>query len=240
MINYAHRGASEYAPENTLSAFYLGLMQGANGIETDVRRTKDGELVLFHDSKLARVTNGEGLLAEYTLEELKKLRVYGNSTNGFYDRIPTYREFLEHFASYDIHFAIELKAEGIEADVLSLSKEFGIMEKTTFTSNQFEYLKNLKALEPKARIGWLLGWKMDEIPASSAEELLSIGGEEICPIENLTTEEAVAAWRRAGLGVRAWGVKNTEIMKRLCALGVDGMTINFPDRLSEYLSFYKK
>ena len=46
MINYAHRGASEYAPENTLSAFYLGLLQGANGIETDVQRTKDGQLVL--------------------------------------------------------------------------------------------------------------------------------------------------------------------------------------------------
>ena len=49
MINYAHRGASEYAPENTLSSFYLGLLQGANGIETDIQRTKDGVLVLFHD-----------------------------------------------------------------------------------------------------------------------------------------------------------------------------------------------
>ncbi|MBR7165849.1 MAG: glycerophosphodiester phosphodiesterase [Clostridia bacterium] len=145
MINYAHRGASEYSPENTLSSFYLGLIQGANGIETDVRRTKDGELVLFHDSKLSRVTDGDGLLAEHTLAELKKLRVYGNSTNTFYDRIPTYREFLEHFASYDIRFAIELKAEDIEADVLRLSKEFGILEKTTFTSSHFDYLKKLKA-----------------------------------------------------------------------------------------------
>ena len=49
MINYAHRGASEYAPENTLSAFYLGLQQGANGIETDVRKTKDGVTVNFPD-----------------------------------------------------------------------------------------------------------------------------------------------------------------------------------------------
>ena len=48
-INYAHRGASAYAPENTMSAFLLGIKQGANGIETDVRRTKDGVLVLFHD-----------------------------------------------------------------------------------------------------------------------------------------------------------------------------------------------
>lgn len=60
MINYAHRGASEYAPENTLSSFYLGLLQGANGIETDVQRTKDGVLVLFHDPTIDRVTNGNG------------------------------------------------------------------------------------------------------------------------------------------------------------------------------------
>ena len=58
MINYAHRGASEYAPENTMSAFYLGLIYGADGIETDVQRTKDGELVLFHDDTLDRVTDG--------------------------------------------------------------------------------------------------------------------------------------------------------------------------------------
>ena len=52
MINYAHRGASEYAPENTMSSFYLGLTMKANGIETDVQKTKDGKLVLFHDDTL--------------------------------------------------------------------------------------------------------------------------------------------------------------------------------------------
>ena len=236
MINYAHRGASEYAPENTLSSFYLGLMQGANGIETDVRRTSDGHLVLFHDSKLDRVTDGVGLLSEHTLAELKELKVKGNSCNGFYDRIPTYREFLEHFSKYNIRFAIELKASDIEADVLSLSKEYGIFERTTFTSSKLEYLANLKKLDPSARIGWLLGWKVDEITEEDADRLLSIGGEEICPIENLTTEESVLSWRRRGLGVRAWGIKDVSAMKRMCALRVDGMTVNFPDRLCQYLS----
>ena len=143
---------------------------------------------------------------------------------------------MEHFAAYDIHFAIELKAPDLEEDVLRLSKEFDMMEKTTFTSNRFEYLKRLKALEPSARIGWLLGWKVDEITSEEVETLLSIGGEEICPIENLATEESVASWRKAGLGVRAWGIKDTATMKRMCALGVDGMTVNFPDRLHQYIN----
>ena len=55
MINYAHRGASAYAPENTMSAFDLGLRMNADGIETDIRRTKDGVLVLFHDDDLLRI-----------------------------------------------------------------------------------------------------------------------------------------------------------------------------------------
>ena len=50
MLNYAHRGASDYAPENTISSFYMGLVLGANAIETDVRRCASGEVILFHDS----------------------------------------------------------------------------------------------------------------------------------------------------------------------------------------------
>ena len=72
--------------------------QGANGVETDVRRTKDGTLVLFHDDGLERVTDGVGSASDHTLAELKNLKVYGNCTSGFYDRIPTLREFLEKFA----------------------------------------------------------------------------------------------------------------------------------------------
>ena len=71
-VNYAHRGASHYAPENTLMSFYLGMQMGANGIETDVHRTKDGVVVLFHDDTITRLTGKEGAIADYTLEELRE------------------------------------------------------------------------------------------------------------------------------------------------------------------------
>ena len=129
MINYAHRGASEYAPENTLSSFYLGMLQGANGIETDVQRTKDGVLVLFHDNTLDRVSNGKGKLSDYSLEELRKLKIYGNNTIGFYDKIITLREFLNRFSQYDIQFAIELKGEDVEEETLNMVNEFDILKK---------------------------------------------------------------------------------------------------------------
>ena len=235
MINYAHRGASEYAPENTLSSFYLGLLQGANGIETDVQRTKDGVLVLFHDDTIDRVTDGNGSLSDYTFDELKKLKIYGNSTTSFYDRIVTLKEFLEKFAFYDIHFAIELKGEGVEEETLSMVKEYGILEKTTFTSFNFDYIKKIKELDKNARIGWLTQ-NPDE---KEIQELLNISGEEMAPQAEYITDDMVKKLRSRGLGIRAWGVFNVALMKKMCALNVDGMTVNFPDRLYQYLNIKK-
>ena len=232
MINYAHRGASEYAPENTLSSFYLGLLQGANGIETDVRKTKDGVLILFHDDTLDRVTDAVGRVDEFTWEELKKVKVYGSCTTGFFDRIVTLREFLEAFSQYEIHFAIELKGADSEAQTLELAREFGIMEKTTFTSFSFAYIQKMKELDPTARVGWLTSDVSDE----AIERLLAIGGEEMAPKASTVTEDLMKKWRDAGLGVRAWGVTSIDLMKQMCRLGVDGMTVNFPDRLKQYVS----
>lgn len=231
MINYAHRGASEYAPENTLSSFYLGLLQGANGIETDVQKTKDGVLVLFHDDTLDRVSNKQGRLCDYTWDELKDAQIYGSCTTGFYDRIVTLREFLEKFAQYDIKFAIELKGADVEGETLEMVKEFGMMDKTTFTSFQYGHIQKIKELDPAARVGWLTSSIDDE----AIESLLKIRGEEFAPKAELVTEAFMEKCRKMGLGVRAWGVSNVALMKKMCVLGVDGMTVNFPDRLQEYL-----
>ncbi len=235
MINYAHRGASEYAPENTLSSFYLGLLQGANGIETDVQRTKDGILVLFHDDTMERVTDAAGRIADYTLKELKEVKVFGNSTSGFYDRIITFREFLEKFSGYDIKFAIELKVDDTEADVVDMIREFGISDKTTVTSFDFEKIKKVKEYDNTIRVGLLtIGDGCDKI-----EMLKEIGGEEMAPEAAKITEESVQTLRRAGLGVRVWGIFGYApflCMKRMCELQVDGMTVNFPDRLRSFLT----
>ena len=230
MINYAHRGASEYAPENTMSSFYLGLLQGANGIETDVQKTKDGALVLFHDNTVDRVTDGTGAVADITLEELKKLRVYGNSTTGFYDRIITLREFLDAFAQYDIQFAIELKGADVEKETLDIVKEYGILNRVTFTSFQFDYIRRIKELDPTARVGWLV----TQVGETEIAALQSIGAEEMAPKAENITQDLVDMLRGKCMGVRAWGVSSVALMKKMCHLQVDGMTVNFPDRLRQY------
>ena len=232
MINYAHRGASEYAPENTLSSFYLGLLQGANGIETDVQRTKDGVLVLFHDDTLDRVTDHRGRLCDHMWDQLKEAKVYGNAKNGFYDRILTLSEFLEKFSAYNLRFAIELKGEGVEEETLAAVKGSGILGRTTFTAFRYEAIQRIKALDPTARVGLLTDSTDDE----TVKALIAIGAEEIAPKAELITPALMEKWRNAGLGVRAWGVFNTALMEKMCSLGVDGMTVNFPDRLQAYLA----
>lgn len=232
MINYAHRGASEYAPENTLSSFYLGLLQGANGIETDVQRTKDGELVLFHDDTVDRVSDGCGKVSDYILKELRNLKIFGNATRGYHDRIVTLREFLEKFSEYDIRFAVELKGEGVEEDTLNMINEFGVLHKTTFTSFQFDYIKRIKELNDRARVSWLVFEVTDE----NIKQLLDIGGEEMAPRAGCITDAIMKKLRSINLGVRAWDVSNVNVMKKMCDFQVDGMTVNFPDRLFEYLA----
>lgn len=95
-IIFAHRGASRYAPENTLSAFQLAFEQGAKAIELDVKLSKDGEVVVFHDLTLERTTNGKGLLKNHTLEELNQLDAGSFFHQKFYnERIPTLSQVLD-------------------------------------------------------------------------------------------------------------------------------------------------
>jgi glycerophosphoryl diester phosphodiesterase len=145
--------------------------------------------------------------------------------------VVTFREFLEKFACYDITFAIELKGPGVEEDSLNLIKEFGVMDKTVFTSFKFDYIKKIKEIDKSAKVGWLV-FVDDE---NATEKLLSIGGDEMCPMAEKVTPELMKEWRDAGLDVRAWGVTSVALMKKMCEMGVDGMTVNFPDRLFQYM-----
>ena len=226
-VNYAHRGASQYAPENTMLAFYTGIFMGANGIETDVRRTKDGRLVLFHDSTLDRVTEATGNFDDFTYEELQQLWV---TKEGLQDKIVLFEDFLQHFSCRDITFAIELKGPGVEEETADLLRKYGMEKKAVVTSFKIDYLRKFKAYAPEFRVGLLTSTVTDELIA----ELQAMGADELCPRATIVTKEDVLAWHRMGFRVRAWGVTH-ELMAHACRCGVDGMTVNFPDRLTEYL-----
>ncbi|MBR2988656.1 MAG: glycerophosphodiester phosphodiesterase, partial [Clostridia bacterium] len=107
----AHRGYSSKYPENTMLAFREALKYDIDMVENDVHMTKDGELVLMHDHKVNRTTNGDGLVRELTLEQVRLLDAgswKGEEFKG--EKVPTFREFCELFKNYpDIEVNIELK-----------------------------------------------------------------------------------------------------------------------------------
>ena len=229
-INYAHRGASHYYPENTLSSFYAGLQMGANGIETDIQKTKDGVLVLFHDNDIKRVTGESGSISDYTYQELLRFRVFSRDGNRI-DRIASLEDFCKYFSFRDLTFAIELKQDHVEKETIDMLEAYGMREKTILTSFNYESLKNAKAYHYGYRVGYLY----DAKELNALEKMQAIGGEELCPEAELLTPEMVKRYHDIGFSVRAWGVYTPEIMKNACACGVDGMTINFPDLLTEFL-----
>jgi len=232
VTNYAHRGASQYAPENTLAAFFLGIEMGADGIETDVRRTKDGILILFHDGKLERVTGMEGSISDYTYEELLGMN-FGYYKGDKYknERLVTLEDFLKYFSGKDLSLAIELKDGGIEEEVLKAVYKYGCSSKSTITSFELEYIKKARMLDKTIAIGYLT----DEITEDTLETLSSLGIKQICPKARYLEADKVTLAKAKGFSVRAWGVKDTELMNKALNCGVDGMTVNFPDKLAEAL-----
>ena len=214
-----------------MRAFRLGLVLGANGIETDIRKTKDGILILFHDSTLQRLAERPESVSEFTYEELSGIPIPSpdGSTS---DTIPRMTDLLDYIKSIPVFLALELKADGLESEVVRAIKTYGVKDRCIVTSFRFDYLKNVKLLDEQIPVGLLTDRVDDEI----LSELRGIGAEQICPKAELLTPDLVHSLHDAGLSVRAWGVRDETLMQLALECGVDGMTVNFPDKLQSYLS----
>ena len=154
----AHRGASAYAPENTLAAFQLALRQGADGVELDVQLSADGEVVVCHDGSVDRTTDGHGLVAELSLAQLKQLDAgawFGQAFRG--ERIPTLAEVFESLPGGIID--VELKPGALSSalpnKVAALITRFNLSERVIVTSFLPHYLSRIHQLLPKQAIGLL-------------------------------------------------------------------------------------
>ena len=227
-INYAHRGASSYAPENTLRAFYQGLEMGANGIETDIQRTRDGKLVLFHDDTLERIVGTKGSISDFTYDELARMD-FGRFMGPAYanERIVTLEDFLRYFGNKGLHLSLEIKQAGVEEDSIRLVEQYAQNSHVIFTSFLWESIVALRQCSQQAKIGYLTYRISDEV--LNLLEWHRI--EQICPVISLTNASEVALAKSRGFSVRFWGIKNEDLMKKALSLDGEGMTVNYPDKL---------
>ncbi len=160
---FGHRGDSAHAPENTLAAFRLALQKGADGIELDVHLSADGQVVVLHDAQLNRTTNGQGIVHQRTLAELKSLSAGSwHSPEYAAEKIPTLREVLE-LVGNAIITNIELKGSATHAltqKVTALVRELGLEDKVIYSSFNPWMLLHTRRNSPQAALGLLTlpGW----------------------------------------------------------------------------------
>ncbi len=235
-VNYAHRGASQYAPENTMPSFDLGLSMGANGIETDLQVTKDGQLVLFHDDTIDAKSNGSGTIAEHTYEQLLQLDFGAWKDARFADtKILLFEQFAKKFLPLSLTFAIELKVTGIAEQALAIMQQYGNMDNIYVSSFQYEALQEARAVDPNVKLTWLIKEPINE---TNLARLKAINGTQISPRATLVDAAQIKLARAAGCEVRLWGVTDPELMCKVYELDTDGMTVNFPDKLTELMQKY--
>ena len=233
IINYAHRGASKYYPENTLRAFYAGLEMRADGIETDIRRTADGVLVLHHDNTLKRITGQEDSISDYTYAQLLKMDFGAFKGERFAgERIVTLDTFLHHFGAMPLYLALEIKQSGVEEQTLECIRTCGCRDRVTVTSFELDSLLAVRGLDADIALGYLT----EQITVETLDLLQEHRIGQICPRVDKTGAQDVALARARGFSVRFWGVASEELMRYALTLDSDGMTIDFPDKLTDALA----
>jgi glycerophosphoryl diester phosphodiesterase len=230
LLLLGHRGASAHAPENTLRAFRQALALGAEGIECDIQRTADGELVIIHDDEVDRTTNGTGTVGALTYAALAALDA------GDGERIPTLDETLrwatDATGSGRAPFLnLELKMPGTGPDTLAALTRMGYDGPIAISSFDYPSLEETRRLNGAVEL-WLLSPLFTPDLVAQAR---AIGATCLDLWHSAITEEVATQCAAAGLGLVAWTVNERADADRLRALGpvMRGLIGNYPERLRE-------
>jgi glycerophosphoryl diester phosphodiesterase len=226
----AHRGAPTAAPEHTIPAYEAAVAAGADALELDVHLSADDQLVVIHDGRLERTTDGRGAVREYTVRELKRLdagRWFGRRFRG--QRIQTLAEVLERFRDR-VGFGIELKAgsdlyPGIEERLVTLLQLYDVLDRALVASFDHHALKTCRDLDPDVRTGALVVGRLLSPAGLAPAGVLNA----LCLAAELTTARDVAATREAGLDCYVWVVNDPAAARSFAEWGVAGIITDRPD-----------
>lgn len=224
---FAHRGASGHEPENTLPAFEKAIALGADWIELDAYAV-EGELIVIHDERLERTTNGTGYVMEKSLDDLRSL----DAGNG--QRIPTLREVFD-LVDHRTGINIELKGPDTAMLTASLIDEYvrnhgwGYDRFLVSSFNQRE-LGKAHRLMAQIKIGLILGGRHRQYAAFAKRHTLY----SVHPRMDIVNAKFVERAHRLGLKVFVHTVNEVADIVRMRIMGVDGLFTNYPERVREY------
>src|SRR5215212_6242337 len=251
-VNIAHRGGAKIAPENTLEGFREGLRVGAGVLELDVHSTADGTVVVHHDEKVDRTTDGSGAIREMTLAEVKRLdagyrftpdggRTYPYRREGV--RIPTMEEVYREFTDVPINVEMKGKRPGIEEAVWRIIEGVGAEERTLVVSEDSGTIRRFREASgggvatASSSAELILFWLLSRLRLSglSKPSYQALQGPETYKGLRIVTSELIRRAHERGLRVDVWTIDHEPDMRRLLGFGVDGIMTDRPDILTRVL-----
>jgi glycerophosphoryl diester phosphodiesterase len=227
---FGHRGASAYAPMNTIPAFELAHQQGADGIELDVHRTKDGEVVILHDFSVDGTTNGTGEIKDMTLTQLKKLDAGAWFSPSFVNtRIPTLEEVFLAVGRF-LFINIEIKSQTIESDglealVATLIHKYGMTERVIVSSFNPYVLMRFRGIFADVPLGYLTA-PNEIIPAPEG-----LTFEAHHPYQAILDNATIAQYKSQADFINTWTVNDPVRARELAQMGVNGLITDKPDEI---------
>ncbi|MHB8070881.1 MAG: glycerophosphodiester phosphodiesterase family protein [Candidatus Cryosericum sp.] len=242
MLVLGHRGEPRLAPENTVASFALirdDLERGVDGAECDVQMAKDGELVVIHDEKVDRTTDGHGWVKELTLQELRKFNAGVRFPGPLrHELIPTMQEVLEVFNGTRATLNIELKNstvpyDGMEERLLELVGRYSVS--VVYSSFNVLSMGRIRQLDAKARTGllyepWLI--KAPDVMAAARGQ----GANAIHPYVLNTLDGFIHEVHDAGLALAPWTVDLSVLVRHFAAQGVETVITNDARMAAEAIS----
>ncbi len=227
---FAHRGASAYRPENTFPAFELAAEMGADGVELDVHFTKDKRVVVIHDEKIDRTSNGQGMITEYTLDELRQFD-FGYKFYGERRGIPisTLDEIYELLEPKGLIVNVEIKSadDEIPSACDRIAKAYNMQNKVIYSSFDHLQLARMKQVNSEAFTAPLYGFNMLN-PWNYAKDM---GALAVHPRNSLLSklDRYVERCHEEGIRVHAWTANREDEISELLNLGCDAIITNYPD-----------
>lgn len=231
ILVFGHRGAKAYAPMNTIPSFELALEQGADGIELDVRLTRDGAMVIMHDERVDATTDGAGNVRDLTLAEIQSLDAGAWFSETFRGtRIPTLDEVFEAVGKRT-RINVEIKAEsirgeGIEAQVAQAIQRHGLANSTIISSFNPITLRRFRYAMPEVPIGFLYA---EDTPPFAPHLMIGLPHEAKNPHHTMINADYMKRRKSAGYRVNTWTVNDASRAVQLRDLGVDCIITDAPD-----------
>jgi glycerophosphoryl diester phosphodiesterase len=221
MLRIGHRGARAYEPENTLLSFKKALEIGVDAVEFDVRRVRSGELVVIHDDKVDRTTNGSGAVNALTLSEIRQF------TTEKGEKIPTLEEALDYLDN-KAKILIELKESGLEEDLLALIRKKNLTKNVIIVSFLEEALRKTKSIIDDIETGLIYVKHKNPIEAA-----LDLRVSYILPLYRFTHSKLIQKVHENGLKVIVWTINSHEEAYEYAKKGVDGIASDKPSILMD-------